>query len=49
MPKNLQGVLVHPVGDNGVLVAGTDTQRGFSRLDQAWLGDIADKLDSTLS
>ena len=48
-PKNLQGVLVHPVGDNGVLVAGTDTQRGFSRLDQAWLGDIADKLDSTLS
>ena len=49
LPANLQGVLVHPLGDEGVLVAGTDTQRGFGRLDQAWLRDIADKLDSTLS
>jgi Cofactor assembly of complex C subunit B, CCB2/CCB4 len=32
----------------GVLLAGTDMQRGFSRLDQAWLATIADKIDSTL-
>ena len=44
----MQGVVVQPVGDTGVLVAATDTVRGFSRLDQAWLAAIADKLDATL-
>lgn len=48
LPENTQGVLVQPVGSQGVLVAGTDTVRGFSRLDQAWLATIADKLDVTL-
>ena len=33
-PENTQGVLIQPVGDEGVLVAATDTQRGFGRLDQ---------------
>ncbi len=33
-PENTQGVLVQPVGDEGILVAATDTQRGFGRLDQ---------------
>ncbi len=34
LPENTQGVLVQPAGDMGVLVAATDTQRGFGRLDQ---------------
>lgn len=34
LPENTQGVLVQPVGDEGVLVVATDTQRGFGRLDQ---------------
>lgn len=29
-------------------MAATDTVRGFSQLDQAWLATIADKLDATL-
>ena len=33
-PANTQGVLVQPVGDEGVLIVATDTQRGFGRLDQ---------------
>lgn len=33
-PENTQGVFIQPVGDEGVLVAATDTQRGFGRLDQ---------------
>lgn len=33
-PENTQGVLVQPIGDEGVLVVATDTQRGFGRLDQ---------------
>ncbi len=44
----LQGVALQPIGDAGVLVAATDTVRGFSALDQAWLAAIADKLDATL-
>ena len=43
-----QGVVVQPIGEAGVLVAATDTVRGFSQLDQAWLATIADKLDATL-
>lgn len=39
---------MQPIGDGGVMVAATDTVRGFSQLDQAWLATIADKLDATL-
>lgn len=49
LPENTQGVMVQPIGKDGVLVAGTDTIRGFSRLDQAWLSTIADKLEVTLA
>ena len=35
LPENTQGVLVQPAGEHGLLVAATDTQRGFGRLDQA--------------
>ncbi len=34
LPEGTQGVVVQPVGKTGVLVAGTDTVRGFSSLDQ---------------
>ncbi|EFJ45988.1 hypothetical protein VOLCADRAFT_45232, partial [Volvox carteri f. nagariensis] len=48
LPENTAGVVVQPVGSQGVLVAGTDTVRGFSRLDQAWLASLADKLEVSL-
>ena len=34
LPPNCQAALIQPVGKDGVLVVGSDTQRGFSRLDQ---------------
>lgn len=34
LPEATQGVIVQPVGSRGVLVVGTDTLRGLSRLDQ---------------
>lgn len=34
LPDNTQGVIVQPIGDQGVLIAATDTQRGFGKLDQ---------------
>lgn len=36
-PENTQGVLVQPIGEDGLLVCGTDVQRGFGRLDQVCL------------
>eukprot|EP00898_Chlorokybus_atmophyticus_P001321 jgi/Chlat1/218/Chrsp1S03039 len=47
-PENTQAVVVTCVGEDGLLVVASDTPRGFSRVDQAWLSTIADKLDSTL-
>jgi hypothetical protein len=41
-------VVVQPIGKEGVVVVATDTQRGLSRLDQAWIATIADKLEVTL-
>ncbi|KAK9836014.1 hypothetical protein WJX81_006388 [Elliptochloris bilobata] len=48
LPENMQGVLVQPAGEHGLLVAATDTQRGFGRLDQAWVASVAEKLDAAL-
>jgi hypothetical protein len=44
----LQGILVQPLGTDGVLVLATGTQRGFTALDQRWVALLAQKLDSTL-
>jgi len=49
LPRNTMAVVVMPVGNEGVLVAGSDTQRGFTPADQAWLSVLAEKLDASLS
>jgi hypothetical protein len=36
LPETTQGVVVQPIGGQGVVVVATDTQRGLSRLDQVW-------------
>lgn len=48
LPENTQAAIIQPIGSEGVLIAASDTQRGFTRLDQAWASTIADKLDATL-
>jgi len=48
LPPNTQAVLLQPLGDDGVLVLGSDTIRGFTPADQAWIGTIAEKVDTTL-
>eukprot|EP00879_Flechtneria_rotunda_P014711 GHRR01015372.1.p1 GENE.GHRR01015372.1~~GHRR01015372.1.p1 ORF type:complete len:269 (+),score=61.85 GHRR01015372.1:206-1012(+) len=37
LPEATQGIIAQPIGSSGVLVTGTDTLRGFSRLDQVRL------------
>lgn len=49
LPKNAQAVAVTPVGNEGVMVAASGTQRGFTPADQAWMAVLAEKLDQTLS
>lgn len=46
-PMNTQGILVQPIGDSGVLVVASNTVRGISPVDQAWIGELADKLEVT--
>lgn len=48
LPENTQGLIVQPVGELGVVVVATDAQRAFSRLDQAWVAALADKLETSL-
>ena len=48
LPANCQAALVQPLGSLGVLVVGSDTQRGFSQLDQAWVAAVAEKLEVQL-
>ena len=49
LPENTQAVVVTPIGGEGVVVAASGTQRGFTPADQAWMSVIAEKLDQTLS
>ena len=46
LPPKARGLLVQP-SEKYAVVLTTDAVRGLSRVDQAWLADIADKLAST--
>ncbi|GAQ90546.1 hypothetical protein KFL_006530120 [Klebsormidium nitens] len=48
LPENTQGLIVQPLGDEGLLLAATDTVRGFVPKDQAWIATLGEKLDTTL-
>ena len=34
LPENTQAAIIQPIGSDGVLIAASNTQRGFTRLDQ---------------
>ena len=48
LPINTQAVVVQPIGDEGVIIAASNTARGFTPVDQAWVSLVADKLGATL-
>lgn len=48
LPSNTQAVILQPFGDDGIMIVGGDTVRGFTTLDQAWITSVAEKLDSTI-
>lgn len=48
LPDNCQGAIVQPIGEHGAMVVATDAQRAFSKLDQAWVAALCDKLETSL-
>lgn len=48
LPENCQGAIVQPIGEEGVMLLATDAQRAFSKLDQAWVATLCDKLETSL-
>lgn len=48
LPDTIQSMVLQPIGDEGLLIVCGDTQRGFTKLDQAWVATLAEKLDVTL-
>ena len=48
IPEDTQSVVVQPIGTEGAIVFGHNQVRGFTRLDQAWLAVVADKIENTL-
>jgi hypothetical protein len=48
LPGNAQAAIVHPLGAEGALVLGADAPRAFTRLDQAWVAALAEKLEVSL-
>ncbi|KAK9816259.1 hypothetical protein WJX74_004736 [Apatococcus lobatus] len=49
LPENTQAVVVQPVGDTSLLIAASDTQRGFNKVDQAWMALATSSLSSKSS
>ena len=49
LPKNTQGIICQPLGNQGVLILGAHVPRSYTKQDEAWIAGIADKLGETLS
>ncbi|CAM6029644.1 unnamed protein product [Sphagnum balticum] len=48
LPSNTQAVIIQPLGEDGVLIAASNTIRGYTSRDKAWIAMIGEKLDTTL-
>lgn len=48
LPKNTQGVICQPLGNQGVLILGANVSRSYTKQDENWIEGIADKLADTL-
>ncbi len=48
LPINTQGVICQPLGENGVMILGTNVARSYTKQDENWIEGIADKIALTL-
>ncbi|NJN75552.1 MAG: cofactor assembly of complex C subunit B [Synechococcaceae cyanobacterium RL_1_2] len=49
LPEEIQGLICHPLGKEGVLIMAANAPRSYTKQDEAWLAAIADKLTDTLT
>jgi len=48
LPENSQGLICHPLGQDGALVLAANAPRSYTKQDEAWIAGIAEKLEDTL-
>lgn len=49
LPENTQAAIIQPIGNDGVLIAASNTQRGFTRLDQVSVYPMPFKASTNIS
>lgn len=49
LPANTQGLIMHPLGSQGLLILGANAPRSYTKQDEKWIEAIANKLTFTLS
>jgi hypothetical protein len=49
LPGEIQGLICHPLGKEGVLIMAANAPRSYTKQDEAWLAAIAEKLTDTLT
>lgn len=48
LPENIQGLICQPIGNEGVIILGSNAPRSYTKQDQNWVEGIAEKLADTL-
>ncbi len=48
LPSTAQALVLQPLGEAGVMLVCSDTQKGFTKLDLSWIACLSEKLDVTL-
>jgi len=48
LPENTQAAVVQPLGTGGAIVFGHNRVRGFTKLDQAWISLVCDKIEASI-
>jgi hypothetical protein len=48
LPENTQGIICQPIGNKGVLILGANAPRSYTKQDEQWVAEIANKLAETL-
>ena len=48
LPTNTQGVICQPLGNEGVMILGSNAPRSYTKQDENWITGIAEKLNNSL-
>jgi hypothetical protein len=49
LPENIQGLICHPLSNNGVMILATNIPRSYTKQDENWIEGIAEKLTVSLN